>query len=155
MLKLYDTLLFVDGSGISTAVAFLYTLPCWLWWCIRYSLRTNSLKKFLFFWDTLESQHQSQVYTFLNTWVRVIVLDDCIYILRNNVLKCKCLQFPLTSWKHDHCMDTIKGRLSRAGAGKRSPKIFCTCNTKFQECARTKTLYSRASDRKCLSKFMF
>lgn len=28
---------------------------------------------------------------FLNIWVRVIVLDDCIYIFRNNVFKCKCL----------------------------------------------------------------
>lgn len=163
MLKLYDTWLFVDGSGISTAVAFLYTLPCWLWWCIRYSLRTNSLKKFLFFWDTLESQHQSQVYSetmFLNTWVRVIVLDDCIYILRNNVLKCKCLQFPLTSWKHDHSA-WILLKVAQQRHAKQSwcwqvlTKIFCTCNTKFQECARTKTLYSRASDRKCCQNLCF
>lgn len=149
MLKLYDTLLFADGSGISTAVAFLYTLPCWLWWCIRYSLRTNSLKKFLFFWDTLESQHQSQVYSetmFLNTWVRVIV-NVSVYN---------------SHWLHENITTAwILLKVARQRQAKQSwcwqalTKIFCTCNTKFQECARTKTLYSRASDRKCLSKFMF
>lgn len=97
---------------------------------------------------------------FLNTWVRVIVLDDCIYILRNNVLKCKCLQFPLTSWKHDHSA-WILLKVAQQRHAKQSwcwqvlTKIFCTCNTKFQECARTKTLYSRASDRKCCQNLCF
>lgn len=119
LISWYDTFVFADGSGISTAVDSWYTQPCWLWWCIQYLLQTSSLKKSLFFWDTLESQHQSQVFSdtmLLNTLVWVIGLDDSIYseIIFSNV------RVYNPHWLGEHKTTgyyerQIRGMLSRAG----------------------------------------